>query len=442
MNGNINALADEIARELNLDAAAKRDALAGIPVSDSADIAGAESAVMQKARQKGDKDVNLLHEHCRQTREVIQECKRQMNASIDESGVAKPLRDALDGAKKDAAEASAVYNKFKVENGLERNASGDDRVAQILWAMLAVLLEGVLNSYFFASASERGLFGGFAAAFFIGIVNVSFAFVGGVWGLRYAKNHIAPFFKLCGLACFVFCCLVSAAMVSLATLYRGGIDKFKGDLELNATAIADHASEWALQNFFALDWGSLFSSIDSFILFFIGMLCAMFGVWKGYEFDDPYPGFGTMWRQKEAARIRSEEENEKHENKMEKWRRGSGDQIRRAMGALKDSEQNLRLQLGGMKTQCGVVENAPDDAASLAKNLLDRYRAMNKQIRAATSPPPPHFNESPSRSHFPNLVEQCNVALHEAKELGAESESVLKECEAKQVKLQRMLDSA
>ncbi len=424
----INLARDEIAERLQLDEEASRDAHAGVPPPDAASPGGFEVQIMAAAREEGQKYIGRLDQHCRyaedelkQCEEVLEESKRKRQQAI---AVAPPDIDS-ETTKRAQDNAIAAYNKFKSDNSISRDATGDDRVTQSVWALVAAIAEGALNSYFFAPASGHGVLGGFATAILIGVVNVAFAFWGGVLGLRYAKNHHNPAANLAGLVWFFLCMTVCLAMVSLATLYRVHIEELKA-ADLDSSLIAAQASERAIAGLFAMD-GGLFGSVDSIILFFLGALCAMFGVWKGYEYDDSYPGFGAMWRQMEEAKNRHAEAADENRERIQDWKNNYGGGMRQALSVLQDATSTMRTKARAMYDFRDQTGDAAHLAAELASGLLRAYRVKNQQLRG--SAPPAYFAQYPDRKAFTLLDKRGGESRRRAEALYKKSEELLKGCD-------------
>lgn len=425
----IHATKQEIAEKLRLDEAAAAAANVENPATNAVSLSGDENMIVAEARNFGEKYAARLDEHRRQTEKATEKCENAARESRRRRertvpGIAPSETDPkITGAALN--NAIAAYNQFKQNNGLRRDAGDDDRLAQFMWVAAVVVVESALNSHFFAPASGRGLSGGFATAFFISIVNVGFAFLGGVLGLRYAKNHCNAAANLGGLLWFLLCLSVCAAMISLATFYRGHIEVLRGD-DLDSAKIAAQASGAAVKSLFAFDAKNLFASVDSVILFFAGMLCAIAGVWKGYEYDDPYPGFGTMWRQKEDADARHNAAVRANNAAREVWLQNAGGDIRQAENNLRAAVDELNTKLGGMRGQSAKLANAPQDAANLAGALLQQYRIRNAEIRATDAPS--YFSAFPTADDFSELAARCADARRESENAGKKADAILAQC--------------
>ena len=438
----INALTREIADSLGLAEAARSDAAAGIPAPDAETPTSAENGAIAAAQQTARRQIEILEELARQTEDAMPACNeslREARRQRQNANDGAPPESDLGAARAARDNAAAAYNKFKHDNGLIRDASGDDRLAQFAWAVAIVAAEGAVNSLLFRHAFSGGLAEGFIAAFFIGLVNVGFAFVGGALCLRYAANHCKPAVKLGGLCGFLLCISVCAGTVAMAAWFRGEVDLLRGE-DMDAADIAALAWRNALDNFLGADIRGLFASLNGFLLVSVGVLCAMGGVWKGYEYDDPYPGFGDILRQKENAEEFYLDAQQAHDTRLLKWRKNSGGGMRRADDELQNAAGALKTAMRGMRRAADSAAALPDTAAVLAGGLLSAYRAQNAKIRAAAAPS--YFSRYPQGEEFSALERQSAPARDNAEKLRAAAELLLAECEEERRQIWKALERA
>lgn len=211
--------------------------------------------------------------------------------------------------------ASVHLRSFKDENQLRRDILNDDRKIQLMWVFVIVVVEGLLNSWFFQDAFTSGLAGGFLMAFLVSGVNVSFAFIAGVLGLRYLLNHINAVKQLGGAFVFVACIMICSFIVSMTALFRGSMDNIRAtDDTLFGDDLLNPAWENAKSLLLNFELFSMFATFGSFIVFFVGFICAILGIWKGYEYDDPYPGYGPLHRTVLEAEVEADEAREEYED--------------------------------------------------------------------------------------------------------------------------------
>ena len=433
---NIPEITNQLTDRLGLKETARKDALAGVPAQSAADLTAAELEAVESAKQAAQDAVRTLDAHHQKAKESVQSCEQICHdkplaiRKRQQEDTAKLA--ALDGRQEDLQElerarngASAAYNKFKAENELQREPFDDDRFTQIIWVIVVVIVEGLFNSYFFATASAYGLAGGVFAALFFSLANVGCAFIGGVMGLRYA-NHRDPAKKLFGIlwasACLCGCVLV----VCLSALYRGHLDDLSQTSAIETLQLeAWEASLISLRN---LDVWDLIASLNAFLLMFVGAICAFLGFWKGYEFDDPYPGFGKMLRQKEAAKEKHQEAKEELENRAIQIEADGKMATETAMQNMNSASNAMQAVFDGFRRGLGEEAGLSAQVAQLAKSLLSVYRQTNKEIRADS--PPAYFDQFPGEAEFKEFDDEHRRLHGERDALAPQVESAAEKCRA------------
>ena len=302
---NVETLIDELKERLQLEAEARSDAINGLPESHATAPMPAEIIAVAAAEEVAKSEIEVAQKSGTEAGNALNSCEATLvaarQACQDIEGEMPPVPRNVDTLIQECDSAKASYAAFKASHKLERNATGDDRVLQGVWATVVVVLESMVNSYFYMPISDLGLIGGFFTAFFVSLVNVGCAFFGGVLGVRYL-THIEPTKKLGGLIALLFFTCACALVIALSALFRGHADAMSAK-ELDTIALMDGAWQAAVKSLIELDVLDLLASLHSFLLTLVGLLCAVIGFWKGWAFDDPYPGFGAAYRRKERRTV-------------------------------------------------------------------------------------------------------------------------------------------
>ena len=438
---NITALTAELSAKLGLQNAARRDAVHGIPKQNATEMTGAETEAVTEADRAGQQAVTQLGEHCRGTEQAIQACRATLptiQPRRQAVGDQPPLRDEeeINRAEADRNAARANYNRFKANNQLDRDASGDDRFVQLIWASVIIIIEGLFNSYFFAPATAYGIVGGFIAAFFFSFANVGFAFVGGALGLRNI-NHCDAGRKLFGLIIFLLFLSVCIIIVFLSAWYRGHLDAARVTNTVTPTLAFD-AWQASVGSLRSADFWALIASMNSFLLMFVGALCALFGFWKGYEFDDPYPGFGGMFRQKEQAQENYDDIREAHEKRVAKWRDDRNLELQNLLQSVEQAGNAVHTAHGGFQQAVADVNGIPTQTADLARRLLQVYRETNTTIRADAAPS--YFEQFPRPEEFRGLNREHTRWRKRCEELQKEVNGLQKQCRDEVEQIQQKIN--
>ena len=193
----------------------------------------------------------------------------------------------LDNVKKISQETIAYWHKFKLDNDIERQAIyPKDRNKIFLLIFSMIIIEGILNSFFFAQASSSGLIGGLAIAIGLSSVNVLIAVIAAL-GLH-RSNHKQPKTSLFGWLFLVLAIVVACILALLVGHYRTALDLKSEQPKFDAVKSIIE-SPFGIQTF------------DSWILVIFSIIIFLVAAWKWYKNDDAYPGFGDIDRRKENA---------------------------------------------------------------------------------------------------------------------------------------------
>ena len=432
---NVHTLVEELKEQLQLEDRALQDALTGLPSQDATGLTPAEKEAVDSARAAAQKEISdavqcraETDEALKDCRTTLQEVKRARQGLERETPPARPdvmsLTEARDRTK-------AHYTAFKVQHKLQRDATGDDRVVQGCWAGVVVVVESMFNAYFYAPISDLGLLGGLFTALFVSVINVAFAFIGGVLGLRFL-SHVDPTKKLGGLIAFSACLLVCALVVTMSALFRGHADAMSTNT-LDTGMLVTAAWQASVDSLLALDVIGLLASLHSFLLALVGAICAIIGFWKGRDFDDPYPGFGAAYRQKENAQAELDDASEEGEQRQRQWQRQHSQELLRLSHKLDHSKSRMSAACSGLRQKIESNWHLAEDAASLAETLLGVYRQKNKQIRA--DDPPGYFDDYKTdyadlKHDLGNVGKHLSTLERDIQHLGDECDGQLAEIQA------------
>jgi hypothetical protein len=157
----------------------------------------------------------------------------------------------------------------------------------------------------------------------------------------------------------------------------------------------------------------------SYVLCALGLLWASFAVWKGYNFDDPYPRYGAHSRRLEAARDDYSYEHSLLFDDLEDIKEETIEALDsgiRAIPLFPQKAAQVRAQRDAYVKQFGAYENAVESAAN---QLLARYRDTNRSYR-----------NTPAPSYFDSLWRLPSRFLVDANVLAAMAEPVTRQLDS------------
>lgn len=256
---------------------------------------------------------------------------------------------------------------FKSKNNIYREASyPDSKIFHFSIIIFILLIETMLNSYFFAKGSELGLLGGASQAIIISLVNIILAFFLSKI-IRYT-NIAKVFLKYSAyimalgilFVVFTFNILVGHLRIYLVespdTAYRDAITSFK-------------------ENPFNL------SDFNSVILVLIGILIFIIATFDFYKMDDIYPGYGKLDRSyKEILDFHAETKDnllDELSDMKNKSYRALEDKQKSSKIILKEA-QDIPIFRQRMNKQYKVYYSKLN---KLYKSMIGEYRNINKQAR-------------------------------------------------------------
>ena len=313
------------------------------------------------------------------------------------------FREVLENARQEEGAVLRNYKFFLYQNKLKREASyPDSKVFHWALIILAVLIESVVNCFFFAGASDLGLIGGFFQALFISLSNIGSALLIGIYILPY-KNHVdtkkATRAKTIVAIYFIFAFLLNLGAAHFRTL-----------LETDPINAAINTIPHLIHNPFGIDFESL-------TLLIIGMLFVIAAMLKGYQSDDEYPSYGKMHREF----VNASDHRGMRLNAMRSINRIIDEHCSQATNLAQGSKYKINDYKNSIFQSEEAVSRFTKDvesAENVCNNVLWDYRNANLHVRSTK--PPAYFSQ---RYSFDNC--QLEVDLTKAKATVDKIESTL-----------------
>ena len=266
--------------------------------------------------------------------------------------------------------------EFRRANNLMREANYPLTGIYHFGVMVLILaVEAAINSGFFAAASPYGLSGGFTQALVISFINVAFSFIFG-WKLLPLFHHIEPWRRGVGTIATAGYVLLIGALALITAHYRAAL-----------TLSPESADTYAYERIMEDPMG--IGAVASLFLIFVTLIIAVIGCMDGYTFDDPYPGYGQVYRSHMDSREDYEETREiLRDAILEVGRRTVSDYEAR-ISEVKSQVLELQVDHDQLKTMEQSVGELQQRIVRNYGILVRLYQEENQQAR--TSNPPKHF---------------------------------------------------
>jgi hypothetical protein len=279
-------------------------------------------------------------------------------------------KDLIWKLKNDVTHRLKELKSFSRENQLERAAHIPE--SQILhWGVIAVLvlIESLLNGQLLARGVEMGILGGVTYALVIAILNVGIGYASGRYLFRNV-NHVRNNRKAVGFASILLWTAFAFAFNLLVAHYRAAL----------GGANPGEAERTALTTFTATPFA--INEISGWLLFLLGCLFSLIAAADGWKMDDPYPGYGHLFRR--FDRSLDDYTSQKHELMLE------FEEIKdRAIATL----DNLSLEVEKGAAQYKNIRSNQtrliEQFENCGNELLSVYRQANAAARSG--PTPDHF---------------------------------------------------
>jgi hypothetical protein len=376
---------DAVAGELDLEASGDADGRAGTPPADGRSLSLKEREIVGRLRSLWETTIQgarRAHDAYRGRFASLTADSEVEELLGDPKAVAVMLRQAsrderdrlvLDHAR--VRETRSELERFKRREGIERPPVEDQHiVTKVTLLAFAALAELVVNTSIFAGGDEFGFVGAVTKVVVIPIVNI-----GGCWLWTYwlARNILArPLWRK---AAGVFgIALAGAWLVCLNLAVAHWRDAAASAMNFDA---AQFSLDQALRQPFHL------RSFQSWGLFLIGCFAGAVAIFEGWNWTDPYPGYG---RRSRHARLAADLWTDDRLAAIDRLHQLAEDNI----GALKEAQRRAELATAERPDLAAKVAGLDEDLRAYAEHLrfvgdelVLRYRQANSRARPGESPP-------------------------------------------------------
>jgi len=250
-------------------------------------------------------------------------------------------------------------------------------VVTLLFSML--LGESILNANMLAKTNVYGIIGGWTEAIFISLANILSGLFSG-WGpFRYCRHKVRNW-KIAGKA-------VAGLYVAFVLLFNFIFAHYRMATEATATGkVIKKGVESALADPFAI-----FSDIQTFSLFVVGVLCSVAAAWKGHGLDDSYPGYGKVYRAWEYAKQNYIEAQKAIRDEIDKVFMLAKNKASEVVPRANNDVSRVTTSLTNSSSLQKEFVNRAQSIESECSQCVSIYRKTNRNVR--TTGPPAYFSD-------------------------------------------------
>jgi hypothetical protein len=384
---------DQAEKTLKLVENAEHDGEKGTPHASEKNVGSFEVKIYKYIETEINKTVQGFNENILYLKKQITlydvrphfEAAKNIDTLLEEQlkSIVAEQKDKLTDVKEKVENIAKDFNVFKSSNKLKREPDYPESKEIYVAVLLAILLlETILNGYYFAMGSELAYLGGIVQALGFAVVNLTIAFFLGRF-----TSFVNSINKLTRLYGYIFSALAVTWLFSF-NLY---IAHYRQQLE----TVIDGAEALAFKTIFE----STFSLGNYWILFVIGLLFGCIACVEGYKWDDPYPGYGSLHRRLKQAqddfnKVKAEImvlPKKRLQEKIEELK-NLGLKIKSSVGYLEDTVKEKHTLIKNLQKNIEQRESS-------SIFLIKRYREINRENRK--TPAPKYFTEDIAHNNHP-----------------------------------------
>lgn len=347
-----------------------------------------EHQIFRHVLTEASRDAHELQEKAPELEGRIQQVLADDSLQSEVAATLAEEKATLVSVAEERMRAEVDLRSFRARHGIaEQAVYPESHIWHFAIIASLALVETIVNAFFYENA--QGLLGGFVVALGVAAVNMSGALVLGM--LFRFKNLIDREKRAGGWACLVIFAVLSVYCNALFAAFRAEYQLLADPTDAAQVRRAFRIAAEQAGRVFMLNMQ--FGDLMSFVLFGIGLLLSCFAFYKGYTFDDRFPGHGAKDRAARDARKSEQERQEVARQKIKDFLQ----RRRRELQAL--SREPADLMSAATKRAAGVqhahtVFQMHQEAIQRDFSLLLRsYRDENTAIRATE--PPSYFSYIP-----------------------------------------------
>lgn len=405
---------DEVAVELRLRERAKELGEARLPASDAVKLSGPEADVIQRVEKAcvdyitwANTRISALNSSIRshnvdpvvnRALQADAEFQRKASATLAD---AKPVLGSLSRAAEFLEQELA---QFVERNKLSHKAdypTGSQAFYRYAFLAALIVVEGLLNAFFFAKGLDSGLIGGFVAACVFAVINLGVAYCTG----RFLVPNIFHIRAVRRWAGYVAC----AGSVVWLTFMSLTIAHYRDALVVGADNPDQVALHALLSNPLSVH------DVWSVLLCIVSASFGLAALIDGLVSDERYPGYGRVSRKAARAREDCDEELEEIASELSALKEDELNQLERD---VEQAKVFLSSQESDIDVKCATRTRLKElirDAGNCANALLSTFRDVNELHRQG-HPRPGYFNTEVSLRSFelPDFGVEADMAALEA----------------------------
>lgn len=379
-----------------------QEALSNRPTTDSTNMDKNESELYAKAEKFVNTEIHLFSAVINSTNTAIQDLEQKIvtlktktDQILGETSIDVAIKMDLASERNELIAATEKYmlteldwKYFRARNSItEQAVYPDSHIWHFALIMLLAFVETITNAFFYENS--QGLLGGFVVALGVAVINMFFALLLGS-GFRF-KNLVDLKNKIIGWVCFALFAYLSIYCNALFASFRSQYQLLTDPSDAQQVSHAFKLAALEANKIFVYEFQ--FLDLMSFILFGFGVVLSIIAFYKGYTFDDKYPGYGHLDRLlKKARNIKNAKQADVTSKVKEYLIRKRGD----VQAAINEPTILINLASYRVSDLAHALSSMQSRVKSIQldfSTVLQNYRKANLAVRV--TPAPNYFNEIP-----------------------------------------------
>jgi hypothetical protein len=378
----------------------------------------------------------------------IQSLKAKANHlfQIAEGAVVK-TEAAIYHLKSEYISAQQQFEDFRKANLLERVSikNQTNKILKIGIITVLILVETIINGAFFAQGAAGGLIGAGGIAAALAILNLAGSFGFG-WKMLPFKNSVNRNQQLSAYFGFIFYSLLILLLNLAVGHYREVTIEISNSISIQTANIGILALERLRNSPFGLE------DLQSWYLLAIGVIFAAVAVIDGYSFDDPYPGYGTVWRNRKYIMDELSDTIVNEIGFLEEHFEELDEEFQKRLNSVGSKRQILDSHVQKINAIKAEYQAVQSQFSTVYSAVISEYRYINKAHRSSPYPSsfdaPVNFEktfslESPlSKTFLEDINSTLELAKKEIPKLIVEIREVHKKLRARIPTFEGIIDNA
>ena len=277
--------------------------------------------------------------------------------------------------------AQQQFDEFRRNNNLERVSvkNQNNTILKVGIITVLILVETIINSFFFAQGAAGGLIGAGGIAAALAILNLAGSFGFG-WKVLPYKNSINQKSKLSAYVGFV----LYSALIVVLNLAVGHYREVTIEISSSSLFQTANIGILALERLRTSPFG--LEDLQSWYLLAIGVVFAVVAVIDGYSLDDPYPGYGGVWKNRKNIMDALSETIVNEIGFLEEHFEEIDEEFHKKLNSIGSKRQLLDSHLQKINMIRAEYQAVQSQFSTVYSAVISEYRYINKAQRSTPYP--------------------------------------------------------